>query len=334
MKYRIITFGCQMNKSDSERLASQLEKKGYTPAVKKQSADLVVINACSVRQSAINRVYGQINNLRKLKKKPRIVVTGCILKIDRQKLTDRVDEIWEFTDLELQPKHTPKAIAYIPIMTGCNNFCSYCAVPYTRGREVSRKAQNILRQINKIVKHGCGDIVLLGQNVNSYKSARTDFPKLLENIDKLSGRFTIRFLTFHPKDLSDKLIAVMAASQKIIKELHLPIQSGDNNILKKMNRGYTVGQYKKLINKLRKKIPDIKITTDIIVGFPSETTQQFKNTYKVCQEIKFAKAYIAQYSPRHGTAAAKLNDNISQQEKKKRWLKLESLINKNKQLFN
>ena len=328
MKYHIITYGCQMNESDSERLASQLEKKGHKPSKNKQAAGLVVINVCSVRQSAIDRVFGQIHNLQRQAKKPKIILTGCILKSDKKKLKDRVDEIWPFASLGIKPKCQSKTTAYLPIMTGCNNFCSYCAVPYARGREVSRKAADIIKDAKRLIKDSAKEIILLGQNVNSYKSRKTNFPILLAKIDKLPGNFKIQFMTSHPKDLSGQLIEIMAKSEKIANEIHLPLQSGDNQILKKMNRGYTAGHYKNLIKKIRKKIPDIKISTDIIVGFPSETKKQFQNTVKLAKEIKFDKAYVSQYSPRPGTAAAKLPDNIPKKEKKKRWQVLDKLINK------
>jgi len=327
-KYHIITYGCQMNKSDSERLATKLEKKGYSPALKIEQADLVVINVCSVRQSAINRVYGQINNLRKKKNPAQIILTGCILPADRKKLEPLVDEIRPFTKLNIRPKCQTKNFAYLPIMTGCNNFCSYCAVPYTRGREISRPAEKIVKEAKRLIKAGHKEIILLGQNVNSYKSGKITFPQLLKSISNIPGNFTLKFITSHPKDLSDDLIKIMANSKKIAKELHLPVQSGDNQILKKMNRGYTIAHYKNLIKKLRQAMPEIKISTDIIVGFPSETKKQFQNTVKLCKVIKFNKAYIAQYSPRQGTTAAKLPDNISHQEKKQRWQILENLINK------
>jgi len=336
-KYHIITYGCQMNKSDSERLAAKMEKKGYRPALKIEQADLIVINACSVRQSAINRVYGKINNLCKqpahnathsVAGRKKIILTGCILPADRKKLEPLVDEIWPFTELNIQPKCQTKNFAFLPIMTGCNNFCSYCAVPYTRGREISRSAEEIIKEAKRLIKAGYKEIILLGQNVNSYKSEKTNFPQLLKSIADMPGDFALKFITSHPKDLSDDLIKIMANSEKIAKEIHLPIQSGDNQILKKMNRGYTTAHYKNLIKKLRQAIPEIKISTDIIVGFPSETKKQFQNTVKLCKAIKFNKAYIAQYSPRQGTTAAKLPDNISHQEKKQRWQILENFINK------
>lgn len=342
MKYHIITYGCQMNKSDSERLASRLEKQGYQYAATARKADLVALNACSVRQSAVNRINSKIKQLKEQKKK--IFLTGCILEKDRKEWEKQVDQILPFVDLEIKPKHSSPKKAFVPIMTGCDNFCSYCVVPRLRGREHSRPAEKIVRQIKCLVKNGCREIVLLGQNVNSYKSRidtnlpqisqinirsirgklaqisdyEINFPELLKIINDIPGNFQIKFLTSHPKDMSDQLIKIVAASGKIAKEIHLPVQSGDNQILKKMNRGYTVAEYKKLIGKIRKKIPRAEISTDIIVGFPGETRKQFQNTVKLCKEIKFSQIYAAAYSPRQGALAAKLSDDISGQEKKKR----------------
>lgn len=360
MKYFIITYGCQMNKSDSERLASRLEKKGYSPAETAEQADLVALNACSVRQSAVNRINSKIKQLKEQKKK--IFLTGCILEKDRKEWRKQVNQMLPFVDLEIKPKYPSPKKAFVPIMTGCDNFCSYCVVPLLRGRERSRPAEKIVRQIKCLVKNGCREITLIGQNVNSYydvilnpvedrtknpvensgndngdilrdssspatfskKWRRTqndkiiNFPELLKTIEEIPGDFQIKFLTSHPKDMSDRLIEIVAAGEKIAKEFHLPVQSGNNQILKKMNRGYTVAEYKKLIGKIRKKIPRAKISTDIIVGFPGETEKQFQNTVKLCKKIKFSQIYAAAYSPRQGALAAKLSDDVSGQEKKKR----------------
>ena len=325
MKYWIITYGCQMNKSDSERIASILKKQGYLPALKEAEADLILINVCSVRQSAVNRVYAKVN---KYFKKKKIILTGCVLKEDKNKLKNKVSEFWHPDYyFECLPIHQSKFQAFLPIMTGCNNFCAYCVVPYTRGREKSRPAKEIIREIKSLVKKDYKEVILLGQNVNSYKDKNVNFPKLLKKINNIKGNFKINFITSHPKDMSDELIETMAKCQKLIKEIHLPVQSGDNEILKKMNRHYTASHYKKLIKKIKQKIPGIKISTDIIVGFPGETKKQFQNTVKLAKEIKFEKAYVSKYSPRPGTLAFKLKDNVSPQEKKTRWQILEKLIN-------
>jgi len=314
-----------MNKSDGERIISVLKKQGYLPALKEAEADLILINVCSVRQSAVNRVYAKVN---KYFKKKKIILTGCVLKEDKNKLKNKVSEFWHPDYyFECLPIHQSKFQAFLPIMTGCNNFCAYCVVPYTRGREKSRPAKEIIREIKSLVKKDYKEVILLGQNVNSYKDKNVNFPKLLKKINNIKGNFKINFITSHPKDMSDELIETMAKCQKLIKEIHLPVQSGDNEILKKMNRHYTASHYKKLIKKIKQKIPGIKISTDIIVGFPGETKKQFQNTVKLAKEIKFEKAYIAKYSPRPGTLAFKLRNNVSPQDKKTRWQILEKLIN-------
>ncbi len=307
-----------MNKSDSERLAGQLEKKGYQAASEMRQADLIIINACSIRQSAIDRVYSQVKRIRSQNPKSKLVLTGCILFKDRKQLQEQVDQIWPIVDLETKAKRQSSKEAWLPIMTGCNNFCSYCVVPYTRGREYSRPAGQIIKEAKNLIEKGYQTITLLGQNVNSYRAGKTDFPQLLKTIDRLTGQSQIKFLTSHPKDMSDQLIKVISQSEKISNEIHLPVQSGDNQILKKMNRGYTVGHYKKLIKKIRQAIPKAEISTDIIVGFPGETEKQFQKTVNLAKEIGFKQIYASAYSRRAGTAASKLKDNVPSTEKKKR----------------
>lgn len=323
-----------MNISDSQRIAQKLEDLGYKSAPEKE-ADLVIVNACSVRQSAVDRIWGKIKNWKKQNKK--IMVTGCVLPTDEKILKEKEIEVFNINDLpkiikksETKEYFNLKAkldsnIAYIPIMTGCDNFCSYCAVPYTRGREVSRKDTDVLCDIKDALGSGFKDVMLLGQNVNSYKY---DFAKLLKKVDKLPNDFQFTFMSSNPHDMTDEIIQTFSELKKWPRELHLAMQSGDDEILKKMNRKYTSSQFLKLVEKLKSKIPNIKITTDIIVGFPSETKKQFENTYKICKKIGFQKAYVAQYSPRTGTVAAKLKNDVLKDEKKRRWLILDQLINK------
>jgi len=333
MKYFIKTFGCQVNFSDSERIASFLEKKGYKSAPNMEGADLIVVNACSVRQTAIDRIFGLKQKFACLKAKK--ILTGCILKSDKRKFKEFFDKVLDIEEFlgknylsNLKPKCEFSESAFVPIMTGCDNFCSYCVVPYTRGREISRPTQEIIDEVKRLIKRGYKEITLLGQNVNSYKYG---FAKVLKMINDIPGNFQIKFLTSHPKDMSDELINAIAKCKKVAKEIHLPVQSGDNEILKKMNREYNISQYKNLVKKIRKKIPDVKISTDVIVGFPGETKKQFQNTVKLFKKIKFNKAYINKYSSRAGTAANKLKDNVPLKEKKRRWNILNEIANKPKQ---
>ena len=348
-----------MNHSDSERIASILESAEYQKTSQESDADLIVINACSVRKSAVDRIAGNFKKYKKYKKKKpdlKIVLTGCVLESDRERFEKLFDLVVNIKDIKqiqnnnngdnnyfkINPQHQSKFTAYVPIMTGCNNFCSYCVVPYTRGREYSRSVKEILSEITKLVKKGYGEIILLGQNVNSYKSDYESrirnqelgiskvvtFPILLKLIDNIPENFQIKFLTSHPKDMSEELVKIVAESKKIADCFHLALQSGDNEILKKMNRKYTAEHFLKLIKMIRKYIPDADISTDIIVGFPGETEKQFQNTVKVMKKIGFNMAYINKYSPRSGTAAAKLVDNVSWLEKKRREKILTGILKK------
>jgi tRNA-2-methylthio-N6-dimethylallyladenosine synthase len=382
MKYHIIVYGCQMNISDSERVSAVLEsiypvksasqgeavsrkagrfnRVNYKKTSDINEADLIAVVMCSVRQSAVDRIYGLVRKFEEIKaKNPKLktILTGCILKRDRKKLIKGFDYIVDIRDikklpkmlgtektnnendyLDIAPKYSSKFSANVPIMTGCNNFCSYCVVPYVREREISRPAKKIISEIKNLVKKGCKEIWLLGQNVNSYKDNNTNFPKLLKLINDIRGNFWIRFTSSHPKDFNSEVIDALAIGGKITPYLNLPIQSGDDKVLKSMNRHYTVEDYKNKIKKLREKIPDIAISTDIIVGFPGETKKQFENTAKIFRDIKYDMAYINKYSARAGTAAAKLKDNVSIVEKKRREKVLteilkQTALEKNKKLI-
>ena len=342
----IQTFGCQMNEADSGRIASALKKQGYRLAEKIQDASLVVINSCSVRESAENRVLGLVRNLAERQKaggrRPKIILTGCMVGSawgERQRYSlamlkkklPRVDEFRTIKDLignfqrgeKAERNRVQKIQALVPIMSGCNHFCSYCVVPYARGEEHSRSFEEVVCQVEELVRRGNREITLLGQNVNSY---RPSFAALLRRLHKIKNIKKISFLTSNPWDLTDDIIEAMSLP-KIDRYLHLPVQSGDDEILKKMNRPYTALQFMKLVKKIRKKIPDIRIGTDIIVGFPGETKKQFENTVKLCQEVGFIKAYISRYSPRPGTAAFKMKDNVLSEEKKRRWRILDKMVN-------
>jgi len=360
-----------MNVSDSQRIAAKIESLGYKSAPEKD-ADLVIVNACSVRQKAVDRIWGGIKKWQAQNKQ--IIITGCVLSMDQKKLKSKgvlffninnlpglknvltkpsniLQNIGVFSKedlgyLKIKPKKEGK-VTYIPIMTGCDNFCSYCAVPYTRGREISRPMKDIMADVKNALANGFKTILLLGQNVNSYgisryrrdrcysgKSDNLKFIKLLETVDNLVGDFKFNFISSNPHDMSDELIRTLATLKKWPRELHLPLQSGDDEILRKMNRKYNSKQFLDLVSDLKLKIPaspaggkNLKLSTDIIVGFPGETKAQFNNTVKICKKIKFTKAYISQYSPRPGTTAAKLKDDVSQKVKKHRWLILNKLIN-------
>jgi len=359
-KYHIITIGCQMNKSDSERIAGYLEGLDYKQIADKYQADLVVINTCGVRQSAEDRVYGIIPRIKCYNPNAKVVLTGCLSERRdvQKKLKDKVD-IWlpiinlprfskmlrvascklrEDNYLKLRPKYNSQISAFVPIGNGCNNFCSYCVVPYARGREVYRPVKDILNEVKNLVKKSYKEIVLIAQNVNSYKhnanaanntrmprivnnankNKYIDFVTLLKMVNNIKGNFWIRFATSHPKDMSDELIKAIAGCDKVCEHIHLPVQSGDNEILQKMNRNYAREHYLNLIRGIRRAIPNVAITTDIIVGFPGETKEQFNNTVKLFKEVKFDMAYIAQYSPRPGTAAEKFEDDVPKAEKKRR----------------
>jgi tRNA-2-methylthio-N6-dimethylallyladenosine synthase len=368
-----------MNISDSERITSALNNAKYKPASEINEADLIVVNMCSVRQSAVDRIYGKIQDLTKLKKEnPNIktLITGCISKKDAKKFEKYFDYVlsiktlnhWKdflrtgqsfyyppsrdsnfgkkFTDqyLKLKPVSLNKFSFLIPISIGCNNFCSFCVVPFARGPQINRNHREIIKEVKLAIKNGAKEIWLLGQNVNSYnspeliyrpskskgryKSGNINFPKLLKMVNSLPGNFWIRFTSSHPKDFSDELVEAMESCKKATNYLNLPVQAGDDEILKKMNRPYTVQYYKKLVKKIREKIPDICLSTDVIVGFPGETKKQFKNTCKLFKEIKFDMAYIAKYSPRPQTLAGRMKDGISRKEKEERKKILNGILKK------
>ncbi|MAF13384.1 MAG: hypothetical protein CMI53_00620 [Parcubacteria group bacterium] len=349
MKYKIITFGCQFNVADNEKVTTVLENLGYQKTTDDNQADLVVVLACSIRQTAIDRIYGLEKKFSKIKKnKPLITaLSGCILESDKVKMSKFFDLVFPITDLpklpsilakkvlrlpadysEIHPSYQSSFQAYVPIMMGCNQFCSFCVVPYVRGREVSRSPKNIIKECKHLIARGYKEIILIGQTVNSYKHNQTDFSKLLQQVDAISGHFWLSFSSSHPKFMTDKLIKVMATGEHIIPYLHLPIQSGDNKMLKIMKRFYTVGQYKKIITKIRKAIPGIAVSTDIIVGFPGETKKQFAGTMQLFKDIKFDMAFLSQYSQRSHTKAAELKDNVTKDEKKRREKALNIILKK------
>ncbi len=332
--YFILTYGCQMNRNDSEHLAGMFESQGMKKAVTRDDADLVVLNTCSVRDRSERKVIGklhELNYLRNTMKLPmELGITGCMPKRDKayiQKTLPFLDHIIDIEDARLYPpKREDSEHAWISVMYGCNNFCSYCIVPYTRGRERSRPFLEILKEISEIDFARFPKIMLLGQNVNSYMNAETDIPQalieklgitaavtpvkdfadLLAVVNMIPGIKQIDFLTSHPKDMSEKLIDTLGICEKMGKEIHFPLQNGNNRILQLMNRGYTYEQYKELVDKIRKKVPSAVISTDLIVGFPSETDAEFEDTLRAVREIKFHRTITNAFSPRPGTKAAEL----------------------------
>jgi tRNA-2-methylthio-N6-dimethylallyladenosine synthase len=341
--FYIWTIGCQMNKAESERLAGHLESMGYQSTEKAEEADLILLNSCVVRQSAENRVINKLKSLKAVKKsRPNTMIglTGCIVGTDKEKIKSTfpyVDYLFpagEFPQWlgECHPEklhYIPQTVAYIPIMQGCDNFCSYCIVPYRRGRERSRPVNEIVSEVRSLVDRGVKEVTLLGQNVDSYGHnlpGEPDLADLLTQLNSLDGLLRIRFLTNHPKDMKGKLIDSVARLDKVCEQINLPVQAGDNEILAAMRRGYTVEHYRQLISEIRSKVPGIALSTDVIVGFPGETARHFQNTYDLLAEIKFDMVHVAAYSPRPGTLAARdMEDNVPPLEKKARLDKIEQM---------
>ena len=365
LTFCVTTFGCQMNARDSEKLTGILEQIGYQPT-EEELADFVIYNTCTVRENANLKVYGHLGLLKHRKKENphmKIALCGCMMQepevVEKLKKSYRfVDlifgthNIFKFAELLAESmengqmivdiwKDTQKIVEDLPIerkyafksgvniMFGCNNFCSYCIVPYVRGRERSRKPEDIIREIEKLAADGVTEVMLLGQNVNSYgKNLETPmtFAELLKEVEKVEGIRRIRFMTSHPKDLSDELIQVMKDSGKICRHLHLPLQSGSSRILKAMNRRYDKEQYLALAEKIRREIPDISLTTDIIVGFPGETDEDFEETMDVVRRVHYDNAYTFIYSKRTGTPAAAMENQVPEADTKKRFDRLLALV--------
>lgn len=374
MKYFIRTFGCQANKSDSERISGDYEARGWTGTNDWKQADNIIVNTCAVRQSAEDRARGFLLNVIKhfqeiKEPKPKIILTGCMIHHGEKKILEllpMVDEVLPINEVGFNQQAVRKDLrhAWVPISNGCNSFCTYCIVPYSRGREVSRPMDEIMEEINHLAKKGYEEVTLLGQNVNSWglekvgigfrkilmnkdKNLTTEdiptnqsqylkpngippFVNLLREISKIPGIQKIRFMTSNPWDFHDELITEIAQNKKLDRFIHIPIQSGSNRILKLMNRGYTKEDYINLINKLQKAAPDITIGTDIIVGFPGETEEDFQETVDLAKQINWKIAFVARYSPRPGTASDRIyEDDVSPQIKKHRWEILDQIINKN-----
>lgn len=365
LTYHISTFGCQMNFKDSEKLAGILEEIGYVET-ETEAADFVLLNTCTVRENANQKVYGHLGILKNYKKKnPHMMIALCGCMMQEELVVEKLKESYRFVDIifgthniyklaeliqtrlesdrmvvdlwkdakeivEDLPsvrKYTFKA--GVNIMFGCNNFCSYCIVPYVRGRERSREPEDIIHEIEDMVSEGVVEIMLLGQNVNSYGKTLEhpiSFAQLLERVEQIPGLKRIRFMTSHPKDLSDDLITVMAKSEKICRHMHLPVQSGSSRLLERMNRRYTKEHYLELVRKLREAIPDISLTTDIIVGFPGETEEDFEETLDVVRQAEYDSAYTFIYSKRTGTPAANMPDQVPDDVVKERFNRLLQVV--------
>jgi tRNA-2-methylthio-N6-dimethylallyladenosine synthase len=367
-KYDIRIFGCQMNEHDAEKLAGMLEEMGYVKVSEGEPADIVIFETCCVRENAEEKIYGHLGMLKPSKgdNKGVIAVTGCMMQqphvVEKIKKSyrhvdivfgthnlhafpellykhlttgKRVFDIWDAEGLTVEGVPSARADrvkAWVNIVLGCNNYCSYCIVPYVRGRERSRRKEDIVSEVEKLAGLGYKEITLLGQNVNSYGNdlgMKDGFASLLYALNDIKGIERIRFMTSHPKDLSDSLITAMKELPSLCEHLHLPFQSGSSRILKEMNRKYTKGHYLGLIDKVREAIPDIAFTTDIIVGFPGETEEDFRHTLDVVEKVRFDQAFTFLYSKRTGTKAAKLENQVSEEIKKERFgrlLKLQNMI--------
>ena len=374
-KYTILTMGCQLNENDSEKLCGMLEKMGYTKTEKQNDADLALFNTCCVRENAEDKLFGKLGELKRLKEQKGIIIAigGCMMQ--EKHITDKIKESYPFVDIlfgthtlhkfpedlykvieekrkledildidgkiyeGLPIKRDSKIKASVTIMNGCNNFCSYCIVPYVRGRERSRQPRDIIDELKKLAKEGYKEITLLGQNVNSYLRVEREknipfeeyqgvnsFATLLRAINKIDGIERIRFISPHPKDFTDDVIEAIADCEKVCKLVHLPLQSGNTKVLKEMNRKYTKEQYLNLVEKMKNKIPNLTLSTDIIVGFPGETDEEFKDTLEVVEKVRFEQVYMFIYSRRVGTPGDKMQNQIPEDIKHKRFDKLKALV--------
>lgn len=362
--FHITTFGCQMNEHDSEVIDGLLTERGFSSVKERKDASIVIINTCSVRDNADKRFFGTLGQLKKRKESdPSFIVCVCGCMMQQQRVVDTIKAKYPWVDVIFGTNsihHIPELIekvaiekekvvdiienteeiaeglpakrlfdhkALVNIMFGCNNFCTYCIVPYTRGREKSRAPEAIVAEVKGLVADGVKEIMLLGQNVNSYDGNGTSFAELLKMLNDVDGLERIRFMTSNPKDLSDELIEAFAVCDKLCRNLHLPIQSGSNRVLKRMNRKYTREDYLKLIEKLRKTVPDITLSTDIIVGFPGETNEDFEETLSIVKEVEYDSAFTFIYSIRKGTPAEKFEDQIEESEKHRRFDLLVNAVN-------
>lgn len=370
-KYLVITYGCQMNIHESEKLCGMLEELGFEKTDKKEDADIIVFNTCCIRQGAEDRAFGNIGALKPLKKKNKnliIAVCGCMTQ--QKDRVEKLEKTYPFVDIifgthnlhqfkdfvqkklngqkrviefcsddRLMPEQTnivrdDKTNAYVNIIYGCNNYCSYCIVPFVRGRERSRNFNEIVEEVKKLISEGYKTITLLGQNVNSYgndiEDENVNFNNLLKTLALLDGDFEIKFMTSHPKDLSKDVVDTIAGNKKLSKEIHLPVQSGSNKILELMNRKYTIEHYLEIVDYIKEKIPNVRLTTDLIVGFPGETEEDFNQTIELVKKVKFDGIFAYMYSVRTGTKAEKMGNQVPQEIKNER---VNKVLNLEKELL-
>lgn len=377
LKYNILTMGCKLNENDSEKLIGMIEKMGYKESKTKENSELYIINTCCVRENSEEKLFGKLGELKQLKEKNDsiIAIGGCMMQ--EKHIVEKLNKSYPFIDIifgthtlfnfpknlykiitkknkikdiidikgeiyeEMPIKRNNNKKALVTIMYGCNNFCSYCIVPYVRGRERSRKAKDILNEIKNLAKEGYKEIILLGQNVNSYMKFENNeleeinsFAKLLIVINKIEGIETIRFLSAHPKDFTDDVIDAIKECEKVSRLIHIPLQSGSTKILENMNRKYTKEQYLELIKKIKKQIPEVVFSTDIIIGFPGETEDDFEETLDVIKKVEYEQTYMFIYSKRVGTPAIKMKNQVDEKIKHKRFNKLKLLCDSQTQESN
>ena len=365
--YFTLTYGCQMNESDTERINGQLRELGYTEAAAMDEADVIILNTCSIRQNAEEKVYGKIGEIKRVKEKnPDLLVgiMGCMAQENKGKLISRMpiidfvlgpyhihdlkevilDELAERAHVvrtqmnpervkdysELRAARKSHVFAWVPIMQGCNKFCTYCIVPYVRGRQTSRTVEDICREAEELAREGYKEITLLGQNVNSYGldfKNGTDFGTLIRALDGVEGLQRIRYMTSHPRDMTFDMVDAMADSPRVARQMHLPVQHGDNEMLRRMNRGYTIEHFLELLAYVRKRMPDIAVTTDLITGFPGETEEMHRETLRLLRLARFDSAYTFMYSPRTGTPAARMENQVPEAVKKRRLQELMDVEN-------
>ena len=375
LKYTILTMGCQLNENDSEKLSGMVEEMGYTLTEKQEEADLALFNTCCVRENAEDKLFGKLGELKKLKEQKGLIIAigGCMMQ--EKHITDKIKQSYPFVDIifgthtlhkfpedlyqvieektkledildidgkvyeGLPIKRNDKIKASVTIMNGCNNFCTYCIVPYVRGRERSRKPQDIINEVRDLANQGYKEITLLGQNVNSYLRVEREknipfeayngvnsFATLLREVNKIDGIERIRFVSPHPKDFTDDVIEAIADCEKVCKLVHLPLQSGNTKVLKEMNRKYTKEQYLELVEKMKRKIPNLSLSTDIIVGFPGETDEEFEDTLDVVRKVCYEQVYMFIYSRRVGTPGDRMENQVEENIKHKRFDKLKKLV--------